>query len=215
MVGGGVFGIFLGIVAWFANLFFYTTLILIAFRKYFVGAIIATAGFVLGLQSFFFTSYPADESGGNTIYVDHLSWGFYIWLISFLLLALYCYLQPKKEVQLMAPDSFEVNGNTSGQGKDAVLPAEIRGWNWGAFGLNWIWGIGNKTYFALFALIPLVGIVMAFILGADGNKLAWQNKHWNSIEHFKKTQKLWALVWLVYFVISVISSVCLGIYLSH
>ena len=33
--------------------------------------------------------------------------------------------------------------NTSGQGKAAVLPAELKGWNWGAFFLHVIWGIGN------------------------------------------------------------------------
>ena len=33
--------------------------------------------------------------------------------------------------------------NTSGQGKASVLPAELKGWNWGAFFLHVIWGIGN------------------------------------------------------------------------
>ena len=35
--------------------------------------------------------------------------------------------------------------NTSGRGPDAVLPSELRGWNWGAFFLNWVWGLGNQT----------------------------------------------------------------------
>src|SRR6516162_11951094 len=35
-----------------------------------------------------------------------------------------------------------------------AIPAEIKRWNWGAFLLNWIWGIGNQTYIALLALIP-------------------------------------------------------------
>jgi hypothetical protein len=38
-----------------------------------------------------------------------------------------------------------------------AIPAEIRLWNWGAFLLNWIWGIGNQTYIALLALIPGFG----------------------------------------------------------
>src|SRR4030042_369667 len=78
--------------------------------------------------------------------------------------------------------------NTSGQGKDAVIPEAIRGWNWGAFLMNWIWGIGNKVWIALLCFIPFVNWVMPFVLGAKGNKGAWQNKTWNSIEHFKKTQ---------------------------
>src|SRR5262249_11733907 len=31
--------------------------------------------------------------------------------------------------------------NTSGQGPSAPVPAAIDRWNWGAFLLNWIWGI--------------------------------------------------------------------------
>jgi hypothetical protein len=81
--------------------------------------------------------------------------------------------------------------NTSGQGKLAVVPAEIHGWNWGAFFLNWIWGIGNKTYIALLSLVPLVNFVMMFILGARGNEWAWQNRRWDSIEQFQKVQGKW------------------------
>ncbi len=50
-----------------------------------------------------------------------------------------------------------------------VIPPEIRRWNWGAFLLNWIWGIGNQTYIALLALIPGVNLVMLFVLGAKGS----------------------------------------------
>jgi hypothetical protein len=39
--------------------------------------------------------------------------------------------------------------NTSGQRERAIVPPEIRGWNWGAFFLNWIWGVVNETYIAL------------------------------------------------------------------
>ena len=82
--------------------------------------------------------------------------------------------------------------NTSGQGKSVVVPAEIKKWNWGAFFLNWIWGLCNKTYIALLCLIPLVGIIMVFVLGAKGSKWAWQNKRWDSIEHFQSVQRKWA-----------------------
>lgn len=81
--------------------------------------------------------------------------------------------------------------NTSGQGQNAVVPSEIRGWNWGAFLLNWIWGVGNNTLIALFALVPFVGLVMPFVLGAKGNSWAWRNKRWESIEHFKSVQRQW------------------------
>lgn len=75
----------------------------------------------------------------------------------------------------------------------AELPRELRGWNWGAFFLNWIWGLGNRTYIALLMLLPLVGFVMIFVLGAKGNEWAWKNGNWRSVEHFKKVQRAWAL----------------------
>ena len=57
--------------------------------------------------------------------------------------------------------------------------------------MNWIWGIGNKVWISLLCFIPFVNWVMPFVLGAKGNKWAWQSKTWNSIEHFKKTQRTW------------------------
>ena len=83
--------------------------------------------------------------------------------------------------------------NSSGQGKTAVVPPEISGWNWGAFLLNWIWGIGNNTFIALLMFVPFVNLVMAFILGAKGSVWAWRNKQWQSVEHFKSVQRKWAL----------------------
>lgn len=82
--------------------------------------------------------------------------------------------------------------NTSGQGKAATVPAEIVRWNWGAFLLNWIWGIGNNTFIALLMFVPLVNLVMPFVLGAKGNSWAWRNKRWESIEQFKTVQRKWA-----------------------
>ena len=89
-----------------------------------------------------------------------------------------------------------VTVNTSGQGLSATVPAEIIGWNWGAFLLTWVWGIGNRVWLALLALIPfpLVGLAMAILLGVKGNEWAWQSKKWESIQQFRKTQRIW-LYW--------------------
>jgi hypothetical protein len=83
--------------------------------------------------------------------------------------------------------------NTSGQGPNAAVPPEVRGWNWGAFLLTWIWGIGNGTYIALLAFVPLVNLAMPFVLGAMGTSWAWRNKRWESIDQFKRVQRSWAL----------------------
>jgi hypothetical protein len=83
---------------------------------------------------------------------------------------------------------------------DQPIPPEVDRWNWGAFLLNWIWGIGNQTYIALLALVPLVNLVMVFVLGAKGSAWAWRNGRWDSVEHFKRVQRNWAIagaiVWL-------------------
>jgi hypothetical protein len=82
----------------------------------------------------------------------------------------------------------------------AEIPPELDRWNWGAFLLNWIWGIGNNTFIALLTFVPVVGIVMVFVLGAKGSRWAWRNGRWDSIEHFKRVQRQWAIwgviVWL-------------------
>jgi hypothetical protein len=82
--------------------------------------------------------------------------------------------------------------NTSGQGATATVPAEVDRWNWGAFLLNWIWGIGNNTFVALLMFVPFVNFVMPFVLGAKGSSWAWRNKKWESIEQFKAVQRKWA-----------------------
>lgn len=70
----------------------------------------------------------------------------------------------------------------------------IGGWSWGGFLLNWIWGVGNNTYIALLTFVPFVGpLVMPFVLGAKGNAWAWRNGRWDSVEHFRRVQRRWAM----------------------
>ena len=85
-----------------------------------------------------------------------------------------------------------VEENTSGQGSLAVIPEEIRGWNWGAFVLGWIWGIGNNVWLAFLGLIPFAAPIMAVILGLKGNEWAWRSKRYDSVERFTATQDTWS-----------------------
>lgn len=94
--------------------------------------------------------------------------------------------------------------NTSGQGAQAVLPPEISGWNWGAFMMNWVWGLGNNTYIALLMFVPLANIIMMFMLGAKGNAWAWRNKKWDSVAHFQRVQRKWAIAGLIILVVAVL-----------
>lgn len=93
--------------------------------------------------------------------------------------------------------------NTSGQGKSAVVPPEIDRWSWGAFLLNWIWGLGNRVYIALLMFVPFVNIVMIFVLGAKGSAWAWKNKRWESVEHFKRVQRKWTIAGVIVIVLAV------------
>lgn len=77
---------------------------------------------------------------------------------------------------------------------DKEVPPEVRGWNWGAFMLTWIWGICNGTLISLLSLIPGIHLIMMFVLGAKGNEWAWRNKNWQSVEQFQRSQRKWA-VW--------------------
>jgi len=101
--------------------------------------------------------------------------------------------------------------NTSGQGAAATVPAEVQGLNWGGFLLSWIWGIGNNTWIALFALIPGISIFVQFYLLFKGNELAWKGKQWESVEAFKATQRKWAIAGLIVLVLGVVLGCIFGV----
>ena len=100
--------------------------------------------------------------------------------------------------------------NTSGQGKLTVVPQEIKGWNWGAFLLGLIWGAGNNVWWSLILFIPYFSVIWMFVIGIKGSEWAWKSKRWDSIEHFKRTQKKWrnwgigiyAIIALMWFIIA-------------
>lgn len=103
--------------------------------------------------------------------------------------------------------------NNSGQGPVNTYPESIKGWSWGAFLLSWIWAIGNKTWIGLAALIPYIGFIVAIILGIKGRQWAWEKNHWQSVEHFNRTQKRWTY-WAVAIYLSMIVIVILTIVLA-
>jgi len=105
------------------------------------------------------------------------------------------YTAPKSDVSVEAE-------NNSGQGAVGHIPEGVKGWSWGAFLLNWIWAIGNKTWIGLLAFLPYVGFIFAIILGIKGRQWAWQNKRWDSVEHFQRVQRKWSF-WGVLLIVGV------------
>ena len=81
--------------------------------------------------------------------------------------------------------------HTDGGSPDGI-PDGVKGWSWGAFLLNWIWAIGNRSWIGLLAIVPYVGWIMAFWLGFKGREMAWKNKQWDSLEHFNRVQRKWS-----------------------
>lgn len=90
-------------------------------------------------------------------------------------------------------DDLALAENNSGGGSAIIPPPGVKGWSWGAFLLNWIWAVSNRTWVGLLALVPYVGLVMSFYLGFKGRELAWRNKRWESLEHFNHVQRRWSI----------------------
>lgn len=95
------------------------------------------------------------------------------------------------------PTAF-INNSGCGGLFDSSLPVpdEIKGWNWGAFLMPYLWPFTNKVWIGLLALIPQVGWLMAIALGAKGNEWAWKSRKWRSIKQFKDHQRGWTIAGL-------------------
>jgi len=96
-----------------------------------------------------------------------------------------------EEAAPQAPAGVPTAGTVSGV--NGPMPAELHGWNWGAFCLHWIWGIGNSTYIAFLVFVPFANVVMPFVLGAKGNEWAWMHRKFESVAQFKEVQKAWTI----------------------
>lgn len=93
--------------------------------------------------------------------------------------------------------------NTSGLGAQSVLPDELKGFNWGACLMTWIWSIGHQFWLGLLAIplsivlgmIPIIGFFLQFglmaVFGVKGNEWAWQHRRWESTEQFRTVQNIW------------------------
>lgn len=90
------------------------------------------------------------------------------------------------------------------------IPTEIKGWNWGAFLLGFLWAIDNRVWVGMLCIIPYVGFLMAIILGFKGNAWAWKSRKWSSVTKFKSRQRKWAIAGIIvvvlFFIIGFLSN---------
>jgi hypothetical protein len=79
------------------------------------------------------------------------------------------------------------------------------GFNWGAFWLTWIWGVGNNVWISFVVVVlPIVGNIY---LGVKGNELAWVKRQWASVEEFKETQAVWSKWGWIIFVLQLVLNI--------
>jgi serine/threonine protein kinase len=103
----------------------------------------------------------------------------------------------KVEVVQSATPTFVNNSGCGGLFDSLIpIPDEIKGWNWGAFLMPYLWPFTNKVWIGLLAFVPSVGWIVGFILGAKGNEWAWKSRRWRSIEQFKAHQRGWTIAGL-------------------
>lgn len=84
------------------------------------------------------------------------------------------------------------------------FPQELNKFNWGAFGLTAYWGIGNKVYLGLLGFIPFFNFIWMFICGFKGNKWAWENGDYQSVEEFNKVQNTWKWPGIIVFIVQTV-----------
>ena len=116
-------------------------------------------------------------------------------------------------------DDISSGENNSGGGSSIVLPDGVKGWSWGAFLLNWIWAIANRTWIGLLCFIPYIGFLFSIYLGVMGRELAWRNKRWDSLEHFNRVQRRWSVWGLILIVgvagIGIIAAIAIPAYVQY
>ncbi|HZT43963.1 MAG TPA: zinc ribbon domain-containing protein [Chthonomonadaceae bacterium] len=109
-----------------------------------------------------------------------------------------------------APNAYTIGGPapvwTAPANQTQALPEELKGLNWGAFLLPFVWGPANQVWIGLvgaLALLPtplflLISLVVSIYLLIKGNELAWRSgRRWESVEQFRAVQSVWLKAGLI------------------
>ena len=125
------------------------------------------------------------------------------------------------QIPQQAPLNQQININMGAQAQQGQqlreTPACLNQWSWGAFYWGWIWGIGNGVYWPLITLVPYVGqvaaIIIAFVLGVNGNRYAWE-KFTGTAAEFDEKQHNWAVAAGICFLICIVIAIIAGIVIA-
>ena len=78
------------------------------------------------------------------------------------------------------------------------MASVLRSWNWGAFGLSFMWAFFHRAWLeglaalVLFCALPFIGPILAgYILARSGDAIAWRHGRHASIADFRKDMDIW------------------------
>lgn len=126
--------------------------------------------------------------------------------------------------------SVEQHTTLNTSGAHSTVPPEIaQGWNWAAAFLTLFWAIAHRVWWlVLFGIAqPILGVAlqatgstavqnvgsliqfatqigMIVYIGINGNRIAWQYRVFEGVEHFRKVQRIWAWWTLGIYAISIV-----------
>ena len=67
-----------------------------------------------------------------------------------------------------------------------------------------MWGLFNRVWLSLLVFVPVIGLFVPFVLLFKGREWAWQNKTWESVEHFNRVQRNWTIAGLIPFFLAIV-----------
>lgn len=138
------------------------------------------------------------------------------------------------------PKQQVINDDNSSE-QLAISVAKTK-WNWAAFLMQWIWGVGHDCWWPLFIqlgigliciisfafapIAPIMMIIMAIVsnlaslaisiyLGIYGNRIAWENGCFDNLQHFERKEKRWlyvSLALLCIYILSIILIISMGFF---
>lgn len=114
--------------------------------------------------------------------------------------------------------------------QETLYTLDVYKWNWGAFFLTWIWGLGHKCYWPLFIpgisvlslmllmfypvltiiwsfVSPMICLVIAIYLGVNGGRIAWGNNCVCNVEEMNTKEYSWAVAGWIVFALCILSLV--------